>query len=286
MKEFIKESLRLKLEAKSARHTSSNTHQDKGLGDTKDIAYLGEREWDEEIEQAVEIYRKYHSIMGSTDKGKGLYEFAIYRKNGKFSLKSKENSVGTKREAGDVNKSYMYIKASKPDIDIPELRELMAPKIGKQPKKYVISATDIAYVKVLALMGNTIKDFIGGTLGYTTSDAEKLAAEKTPEEREYLKDKYDTRQIANATKKANKTNAIKKIEKYNLTPDQQIEIDTLENDLTKNIRFLNTAKGREKYSIDNNETPSQGIVDRIKELEKTIKVIKSKIQKINPNYGE
>ena len=286
MRDFIKENLRIQLEGRLARHTSSNTHQDKGLGDTKDIAYLDEREWDEEIEQAVEIYREYHSIMGSTDEGKGLYEFVIYRKNGKFSLKSKENSVGTKREAGDVNKSYMYIKASKPDIDIPELRELMAQKINKRPEKYVISATDIAYVKVLALMGNTIKDFIGGTLGYTTSDAEKLAAEKTPEDREYLKDKYTTRQRANVTKTKNKAKNIEKIEKYNLTSDQQIKIDSLEKDLAKNIRFLNTAKESADYSRKNNEVVPDGVVNRIESLNKEIKRIKSDIEAINPNYGK
>ena len=266
MKEFIKESLRLKLEGGLARHTSSNTHQDKGLGDTKDIAYLDEREWDEEIEQAVEIYREYHSIMGSTDKGKGLYEFAIYRKNGKFALKSKENSVGTKREAGDVNKSYMYIKASKPDIDIPELRELMGPKIGKRPEKYVISATDIAYVKVLALMGNTIKEFIGGSLGYTTSDAQKMSAEKTAHEDMYRFKKLE------------------KDKKNNPNFRRKDVISINEPDKLESREYKDALRKYENLLPLYLEKSNKG--EDITAIKATMDGFKAIIDKINPNYGK
>jgi len=196
MKQFIKEHLRIQLEGRLARHTSSNTHQDRGLGDTKSINRMSENEWKNEINLATEIYNNYDDIMGSTNDGDGLYEFVLYREGGKFVLKPKENSTGRKRESGDVNKSnnsaYIYMKASKPNEDIPELREFMAPKIGKDSEKYTLSATDIAYIKILALMGNTIKDFIDGSLGYTTSDAEKIASKNTDSSVEYKRSKLKT----------------------------------------------------------------------------------------------
>ena len=114
----------------------------------------------------------------------------------------------------------------------------------------------------------------------------ELATEKTPEERGYLKDKYTTLQRANITKTKNKAKDIEKIEKYNLTPSQQIKIDSLEKDLTKNIRFLNTAKESADYSRKNNEVVPDGIVNRIESLNKDIKRIKSDIEAINPNYGK
>jgi len=267
MKQFIKEHLRIQLEGRLARHTSSNTHQDRGLGDTKSINRMSENEWKNEINLATEIYNNYDDIMGSTNDGDGLYEFVLYREGGKFVLKPKENSTGRKRESGDVNKSnnsvYMYMKASKPNEDIPELREFMAPKIGKDSEKYTLSATDVAYIKILALMGNTIKDFIDGSLGYTTSDAEKIAAEKTPEDRAYLKNKF----IDAQRRKRNR--GILSINEPDATESKEYK-DAVR--IYQNLLPLYKEKTKKGEDVE----PLKTRLDDLKAI----------IDRINPNYGK
>ena len=77
MRDFIRENLRIQLEGRLARHTSSNMHQDRGLGNTKSINRMSENEWEDEINVATEIYNNYDDIMGSTNDGNGLYEFVL-----------------------------------------------------------------------------------------------------------------------------------------------------------------------------------------------------------------
>ena len=270
MRDFIKENLRIQLEGRLARHTSSNVHQDRGLGDTKSINRMDENEWENEINMATEIYNNYDDIMGSTSDGNGLYEFVLYREEGNFVLKPKENSTGRKRESGDVNKSnnsvYMYMKASKPDEDIPELRDFMAPKIGKQSEKYTISATDIAYVKILALMGNTIKDFIDGTLGYTTSDAQKMSAEKTAPEDMYRFKKFE------------------KDKKNNPNFRRKDVISINEPDKLESREYKDALRKYENLLPLYLEKSNKG--EDITAIKATMDGFKAIIDKINPNYGK
>lgn len=277
MRDFIKENLRIQLENLLYEYHENFDE----IPDS--IRYPKTRVRSKEqliklSELAKKLNNQYRDIFGGINDGDGTYTFKITKSGDGFLIVPDNGKDDRDYRLGQEGKAL----------------RLNANAFGSQgdnSDKTVFFPIVDAKIKLLA-DDESIKnimdfDFEGSYTAYNQLQKNKeLAAEKTPEERGYLKDKYTTRQRANVTKAKNKAKDIEKIEKYNLTPDQQIEIDTLEKDLTKNIRFLNTAKDREKYSIDNNETPSQGIVDRIKELEKTIEVIKSKIQKINPNYGK
>lgn len=284
MKQFIRENLRLQLEnllcevrADFEELFAKIRNKTTYLHSIEDLYDLSK--------QAKTLAEKDPDKIGSINDGTKYYKFKVtlLKNNKGCKIESIATSGKDEREyipSQDGKAIMLQAKAYSDQVN-PE---------DSDKTKY----TPIVVTKIKLLLDDTmvkiIEKFIKGGDSYTADDQleknKKLAAEKTPEERGYLKGKYDTRQIANATKKANKANDIKKIEKYNLTPSQKIEIDKLEKDLAKNIRFLNTAKESADYSRKNNEVVPDGVVNRIESLNKEIKRIKSDIDKINPNYGK
>lgn len=277
MRDFIKENLRIQLENLLYEYHENFDE----IPDS--IRYPETRVRSKEqliklSELAKKLNNQYRDIFGGINDGDGTYTFKITKSGNGFLIV---------HDNGKDDRDYRLGQEGK------ALR-LNANAFGSQgdnSDKTVFFPIVDAKIKLLA-DDESIKnimdfDFEGS---YTADDQleknKELAAEKTPEERGYLKDKYTTRQRANVTKTKNKAKDIEKIEKYNLTPDQQIKIDSLEKDLAKNIRFLNTAKESADYSRKNNEVVPDGVVNRIESLNKEIKRIKSDIEKINPNYGK
>jgi len=200
MKSFIKDKLRLVLEGRLGRHTSSNSSSAPDGNKNKTPGLKGtEEDFRYEMTVMDNLYRNNQDAFLPKD-GEGMYQFKMTNLGkGNFNLVGTGNRIGTKAVAGMDNDSqgggarYFSVPANndiQPEDYIKYKKIKNANKDGAEGKEYFITPMDMAYAKLMSTMSDRVKAFMD-TSGYDDGKGHNIGAEKMTDFEARKKDKKD-----------------------------------------------------------------------------------------------